>query len=578
MLSFNIADLFEVTAATTPERVALIAGSQRLTYAQLLDRAQRVGRYLVEQGLRPGEHIAVLSWNRAEWLEAMLGAFMARVVPINVNYRYTADELDHILRDSEAVAVLAERSFMPLIEQVVPTIPAITQLILLDAATDEGSASSTNTPMAEHGASTENTGSTEGAGNAPVSDALAQQCQVVSYEAALASISPDTPLGPRSGDDHYILYTGGTTGAPKGVVWRNEDIFFAALGGGRPGGTPISRPEELADALVDRQPWLVTSPLMHGNGQWNSLVPLLTGQGVIMWTEHRFDAASVARLAVEERAHLLVLIGDGMALPFADVCDAWPGTNTPAEDLAHLRVIISGGAILSPTLKARLAEHLPHVTVIDGFGASETGSNGRLLGSDHVDGPPRFSMNPDTMVLNEQLRPVAAGEIGRLARRGHVPLRYWNDPDKSAETFPTDADGTRWAVPGDYARLEDDGTITLLGRGSASINTGGEKVHPEEVSLALKAHPDITDCIVVGGPHPRFGQQVVAIVQPAPGASVTVESIREFLRPQLAGYKAPRHLILSTPLVYTAQGKPDVRWATELAASDLERVQHENES
>ncbi|MGV3759870.1 MAG: AMP-binding protein, partial [Actinomycetota bacterium] len=336
------------------------------------------------------------------------------------------------------------------------------------------------------------------------------------------------------------------------------------LAGGNPSGPPISTPEQLADVAVpERQPRLGTSPLMHGNGQWNSLVPLLSGRGVVLWTGHRFDAAAVAALAARERAYLLVLIGDGMALPFVEALEADPG----AHDLSSLRVITSGGAILSPRLKARLTELLPGVTIVDGFGASETGSNGRLVGTGDGSGPPRFAMGPDTTVLDEELRPTPVGEVGRLARRGHVPLEYWKDPAKTTATFPTDPDGVRWAIPGDLARPEADGTITLLGRGSSSINTGGEKVHPEEVAVALKTHPDVTDAIVVGTPDERFGQRVVAVVAPRPGTTPDLDDLRAHLRPLLAGYKAPRQLVLADELRYTPQGKPDLRWATDLVAA-----------
>jgi fatty-acyl-CoA synthase len=528
--TFNLADLFEVTAGAVPERLALVAGDNRLTYAELDERASRFGRHLLDAGIEAGEHVAVLSWNRAEWMEAMIGAFKARAVPINLNYRYTAEELAQVLVDSGAAAIVAERSFLPHLDQVRDQLPRLRHTVVVEDGSDA------------------------------VPPAAAS-----SYEAALAAADPHADFGPRSGDDRYVLYTGGTTGAPKGVVWRAEDIFFAALSGGRPGGEPISTPTELAEAIVERRPWLVTSPMMHGNGQWNSLVPLLTGQGVVLWTGHRFDASDVARLAVDEAASLLVLIGDGMALPFLDAVEADPS----AYDLSALRVIASGGAILSPALKARLAALLPRVTVVDGFGASESGSSGRLVGRGEG-GPPRFSMSEDTAVLDDDLKPVPVGDVGRLARRGHVPLGYWNDPIKTAATFPTDADGVRWAVPGDLARPEADGTITLLGRGSTSINTGGEKVHPEEVATAVKSHPAIIDAIVVGAPDERFGQRVVAVIQPAPGAAPTVESVREHLRPILAGYKAPRQLVLADELRYTAQGKPDLRWATDLVLGEPE--------
>ncbi|HEU5152908.1 MAG TPA: AMP-binding protein [Iamia sp.] len=528
MPSFNLADLFAITAGVVPDRTALVAGARRLTYRELGDRVDRVARHLRAAGIAPGQHVGVLAWNRAEWVEVLLGAFRARVVPVNLNYRYTADELAHVLADAEAVAVVAERDLLPGVEAARDRLPRLGHVVVLD---DE-----------------------------PGGDPA-----VIGYEDALAS-APPMELGAGSGDDRYLLYTGGTTGAPKGVEWRHEDIFHAALQGGNPGGPPIERPEELAGVVADRpRPWLVTSPLMHGNGQWNSLVPLLGGAGVVLWTGRRFDGAAVADLAAAEGARLLVLVGDGMAIPFVEALEATAGSAS-APDLSRLRVIASGGAILSPPVKARLAALLPDVTVVDGFGASETGSDGRLVGAGDG-GPPRFAAGPTTTVLDDDLRPAPVGVVGRLARRGRVPLGYWNDPEKTAATFPVDADGVRWAVPGDLARREADGTITLLGRGSTSINTGGEKVHPEEVAAAVKGHPDVADAIVVGAPHPRFGQQVVAVVVPRAGATAPdADALRAHLRDTLAGYKAPRLVVAVDALRYTPQGKPDVRWAAQVAA------------
>ncbi len=533
--TFNLADLFEITADAVPDRVALVAGDRRLTYGELNERATRFSGHLRSAGIRPGEHVAVLSWNRAEWLETMLGTLGARAVPINVNYRYTSDEVVALLDDSDSVALVVEADLLAAlggVAHVTGSLQALRHVVVIDG---DGPRRADDRPT------------------------------VVGYEEALAGALPSAEPAARSSDDHYILYTGGTTGSPKGVVWRAEDIFFAALGGGNPGGDPISTPDELAVHIVrDRRPWLVTSPMMHGNGQWNSLVPLLIGRGVVLWTGRRFDAVAVAELAERERAHLLVLVGDGMAIPFLDALAARP----TGELLPDLRAIGSGGAVLSPTAKARLATLLPHVTVIDGFGASETGSNGRLVGAGDG-GPPRFVMGPDTAVLDDDLRPAPVGAVGRLARRGHVPLGYWNDPEKTAATFPTDAAGVRWAVPGDFARLEDDGTITLLGRGSACINTGGEKVHPEEVAIAVKSHPDVADAVVVGAPDERFGQRVVAVVVPRDGSAPGVEDLRRHLRSSLAGYKLPRSVLSVDRLQYTAQGKPDLRWAADLAATAL---------
>ncbi len=525
MTTFNLADLFELTADAVPDRLAVVAGAARRTYAELDERANRVAGHLISQGFEPGEHVAVLAMNRIEWMETMLGAFKARLVPLNVNYRYTADELAHVLIDGKAVALVVEPAYLSLVGAGRDRVSGLRHVVVL-------------------------AGETAGA------DASAG----VPYEQALAAAPGARPDIERSGADRYVLYTGGTTGSPKGVVWRAEDLFFAALAGGNPGGAPISRPEELPERIVEhRQPWLVTSPMMHGNGQWNSFVPLLTGRGVVLWTGRRFDAAAIADLAAREAVFLLVLVGDGMAVPMVDELER-RGT----AGLDAIRMITSGGAPLAPAVKQRLAALLPRATVIDGFGASELGSSGRMVGSG-AGTAPRFTVAADTQVLDDDLRPVAPGEVGRLARRGHVPLGYWNDEEKSRATFPVDADGTRWAIPGDLARLEDDGTLTLVGRGSTCINTGGEKVHPEEVAGALKLHPAISDAVVVGVPDQRFGQSIAAVVVTRPAEPVDLAGVREHLRPVLASYKAPRHLVMVDEIVYTAQGKPDLRWAAQLA-------------
>ena len=522
MKSFNLADLFELTADAVPERTALVAGDVQLSYAQLDERATRFANALAEAGVAPGEHVAILSANRAEWLEAMLGCFKARAVPINVNHRYTADEVAYVLADSQASAVVSEAKLTGLLAKADGRI--LRTCFTIDAP---------------------RTG------------------QALDYETALAAASPQRSGLPRSGDDRYVLYTGGTTGMPKGVVWRSADLFFAALRGGNLSGPPITEPEQIAKVLSDGpEPWLVTSPLMHGNGQWNSLLPLLTGRGVVLWTGRKFDGSAIARLVEREHPLLLVLVGDAMALPFLDAVEGID------RDLSSVEVIASGGAMLSPATKARLHTRLPGTTVVDGFGASETGSSGTMVGSG-VGALPRFRVGPDVAVLDDDLRPVEPGGVGRFARRGHIPLGYWNDQAKTAQTFPVDADGVRWAIPGDHACLEADGTVTLLGRGSSCINTGGEKVHPDEVANAIKAHAGIHDALVIGVPDVRFGQAVVALVVAGP-AGPDDEDIRAHLRPMLAGYKIPRQILRVPEIRYTPQAKPDLAWASAVAAPSSE--------
>ncbi|WP_301174487.1 acyl-CoA synthetase [Actinomadura geliboluensis] len=516
--SYNLADLIEILAAAGPDRPALVAGTERRTYRQLSERASRVGHHLAAAGVRPGEHVAILAYNRAEWIEAMLGAFKTRAVPIPVNYRYVAAELRHVLADSDSVALIGERSLLAKVEEIRGELPALRHIVVL-----------------EDGSADEIPGAVE-------------------YEEALAAADPSDDFPERSSDDRYIMYTGGTTGYPKGVEWRCEDIFFGALGGGNVLGDPIGSPEELA-ANADQPGMAVLdcAPVMHGAGQWVAYMGLFTGAKVVLYTDHAFDADKALRLLAEEKANVLMLVGDVMARP---VAKALAGGG---YDTSSLIAIASGGAPLTEGAKQALQEHLPTIMFLDNYGASETGACGPSV--DSKEGTARFMMKPGITVLDDDLNVVKPGEIGRLARSGHIPLGYYNDPEKTASTFFTAADGTRWSIPGDFASLEEDGTITLLGRGSLVINTGGEKVYPEEVEVALKDHPDVYDAVVVGLPDERFGQRVAAVVAPRPSTTVTLEQLTEHCRGRLAGYKLPRQITLVDEVQRTAVGKSDYKWA-----------------
>jgi fatty-acyl-CoA synthase len=386
----------------------------------------------------------------------------------------------------------------------------------------------------------------------------------VEYEAALADASPARDFAPRSPDDLYILYTGGTTGLPKGVLWRQEDIFFAALGGGGFGQPPITTPEELAarvvaDDAVSVQ--IVNAPMMHGGGQWASFINFFSGNTVVLNCDRHYDGERVLRLAEQERASSIMVVGDAMARPLADALAAPDAT----YDLSSVAVIGSGGAILSSTVREELARLLPTAAVMDSFGASETGHAGTVL--DLERGGPKFTMNPTTNVLDDEGRPVepGSGQVGRLARRGHIPLGYYKDEAKTAATFLVDPDGERWVIPGDSATVDADGTLHLLGRGSGCINTGGEKVYPEEVEAVLKAHPNVFDAVVVGVPDARFQERIAAIVTTRDGVDVTLESLQDFCADRLARYKQPRELHVTDEIPRTPVGKPDYRWAKRLA-------------
>ncbi|TDC40286.1 acyl-CoA synthetase [Actinomadura sp. KC345] len=521
--SYNLADLLEILAAAGPDRPALVAGPERRTYAQLDERASRVGHHLAAAGVRPGEHVAILAYNRAEWIEAMLGVFKIRAVPVPVNYRYVAAELRHVLSDSDSVAIIGERSLLAKAEEIRGDLPELRHVVVL-----------------EDGAADVVPGSVE-------------------YEKALADAAPGGGFPERSNDDRYIMYTGGTTGYPKGVEWRCEDIFFGALGGGNVLGDPIGSPEELAaNAEQPAMAVLDCAPVMHGAGQWVAFMGLFSGAKVVLYTDHAFDADKALRLLAEEQANVLMVVGDVMGRPLAKALA------TGDYHTSSLMAVASGGAPLTEGAKQALQEQLPNIMFLDNYGASETGACGPSVGG--KEGTARFMMKPGITVLDDDLKPVAPGEIGRLARSGHIPLGYYNDPEKTATTFFTDADGTRWSVPGDFASLEEDGTIVLLGRGSLMINTGGEKVYPEEVEVALKDHPDVYDAVVVGLPDERFGERVAAVVAPRPGAAVTLEDLTEHCRGRLAGYKLPRQIKVVDEVQRTAVGKSDYKWAKSVLA------------
>ncbi len=507
-MSWNLGDLFEGVAAAVPDRVAVVAGAVELSYAALDARAERAAHALAALGVGPGDRVAVALRNGHEYLEVLLAAFKLRAVPANLNTRYTGEELAALLADVEPTAVVHEPDLA---------------------------------------------GRFVGAG------AGARLARGDAYEAALAA-APEGRVGVtgRSGDDRYLLYTGGTTGRPKGVLWRHEDLLFAALGGGTGWGERVERPEEVAEqARAGRTIALPASPLTHGTAQWAALGTLLSGGTVVLDVGERFDAVRLLDLAEERRVSLLVIVGDAFARPLADALEATPDR----WSLDDLVVIHSGGAVLAPTTREELLRLVPWVALVDGYGTSETGGHGHMhaFAGQATAALPRFHVDEDTTVIDDAGRPAPPGSglVGRLARRGHLPVGYHRDPTATAAVFTTIA-GSRWAIPGDLARVEADGTVTLLGRGSSSINTGGEKVYPAEVEIVLKAHPAVLDAVVVGVPDVRFGERVAALVELRADARVAVDELEQLCRARLADFKVPRPVVVVDALERRPSGKPDL--------------------
>ncbi len=554
-MELNLADLFECVADHVPEREAVVCGDRRCTYAALDERATRLARGLEQLGVSTGEHVGLYLYNCVEFIEAMLACYKLRAVPTNVNYRYVADELAYLLDDADLVALIYHRELRPQVAAVRDRPECLRSLIEVDDSSD------------------------------PEPPALDMEPSALRYEELLASASPTRDFGPRSADDRYLLYTGGTTGLPKGVVWRQEDIFFATLGGGNPGGRPIEEPEEIGHTVLvnhaqrvapflgpgDRAPReyvsLALGPLMHASGQWSALGTLLGGGKVVLYPHGQMDLEHVLELVERERIVALNLVGDTSARPLLDVLEARPDV----YDTASLQLLGSGGSILSGDVKDRLMAALPSVlAIVDGIGSSEVPAHAVAVVTRGGVAPPSLTFAPkaETIVVDDDLRPIAPGSglVGRLATRGRVPVGYHKDDAKTAQTF-VEIDGARWAVPGDMATVDADGSVRLLGRGSMCINTGGEKVYPEEVEAVVKTHPQVADVVVVSRKHDRWGELVVAVVQPVAGdRPPTLDSLRAHCRARLAGYKAPRELYLVDEVRRSPAGKPDYQWATRVIA------------
>jgi acyl-CoA synthetase (AMP-forming)/AMP-acid ligase II len=528
-VALNIADLAEHAIDAVPDRVALICGDDRLTYARLEEKANRLAHYLIAQGVKKDDKVGLYCRNRSEIVIAMLGIVKAGAIMVNVNFRYVEGELRYLFENSDMVALVHERRYSDRVANVLPDTPNVKTIVVVEDGSD----------VHAH-----------------------QRDGGVEFDSALAQGSPERDFGERSADDIYLLYTGGTTGFPKGVMWRHEDIYRVLLGGTDfATGEYVKDEYDLAKQAAAGPPMIrfPIPPMIHGATQSATWMALFSGGTVVLAPE--FDADEVWRTIHKHQVNLLFFTGDAMARPLLDALTA-----DNDYDLSSLFLLASTAALFSPSIKEKLVELLPNRVITDSIGSSETGFGGTSIvakGEAHTGGP-RVSIDKWTVVLDDDGNEVkpGSGVRGVIAKRGHVPVGYYKDEAKSAATFKV-INGVRYAIPGDYAQVEEDGSVTMLGRGSVSINSGGEKIYPEEVEAALKGHPDVFDALVVGVPDPRYGQRVGAVLQPRDGTRPTLAELDGFVRAEIAGYKVPRSLWFVDEVKRSPAGKPDYRWAKE---------------
>ena len=527
-MALNIADLAEHAVDAVPDRVALICGDDQLTYAQLEQKANRLAHYLIDQGVKKDDKVGLYCRNRIEIVIAMLGIVKAGAILVNVNFRYVEGELRYLFDNSDMVALVHERQYADRVAKVLPETPNVKTVLVVEDGSDKDF----------------------------------QRYGGVEFYAAIEQGSAERDFGERSADDIYLLYTGGTTGFPKGVMWRHEDIYRVLLGGTDfATGEYIKDEHDLAKQAAAGPPMIrfPIPPMIHGATQSATWMALFTGGTIVLAPE--FDAEEVWRTIHKHKVNLLFFTGDAMARPLLDAL-----SKDNDYDLSSLFLLASTAALFSPSIKEKLVELLPNRVITDSIGSSETGFGGTSVvakGQAHTGGP-RVTIDKWTVVLDEDGNEVkpGSGVRGVIAKRGHVPVGYYKDPEKSAATFKV-INGVRYAIPGDYAQVEADGTVTMLGRGSVSINSGGEKIYPEEVEAALKGHPDVFDALVVGVPDERYGQCVAAVVHPRPGMRPPLSELDQFVRNEIAGYKVPRALWYVDEVKRSPAGKPDYRWAKE---------------
>ncbi|MEG2975740.1 MAG: AMP-binding protein [Comamonas sp.] len=527
--TFNLADIFELVVQAVPERIAFGCGDQKLTFSQLDERANKLGNALRARGIGRGDNVGIQLYNCAEYLEAFFACSKIGAIPVNVNYRYVADELLGLFNSLDLRGLVYGADFDGAVLEVIPQVPTL-RLALRVGEAREG---------------------------------LPQV--VKNYEQVLAEGGTVLSDPGRSDDDIFMLCTGGTTGLPKGVMWPHKALFMGALGGGgyyfrRP---PIEAPEELLQ-LVPNGPalaYLAAAPLMHGAAMWATLISLFSGHPVYVNDRKNFDPVHMLDLIERHSINVMAVVGDAMALPIIQALESHPGR----WPLKSLMVFGNGGAVFSRHLQERLLVQVPHLMLNNSMASSESGVVGGGDKTPESAGLMRIAPRADLSVISEDLRILSqAGEEGILARSGHTPLGYYGDPKKTAETFVV-IDGCRWVLTGDRARIEATGEYMVLGRGSQCINTGGEKVYPEEVEEAARRYPSVQDVVVIGLPDERWGSKVAAVVQVQQGQTFDLQEFEKVCRTNLSGYKVPRAVFVASEVKRSPAGKADYRWAKAFA-------------
>ncbi|MEE3849644.1 AMP-binding protein [Gordonia sp. LSe1-13] len=543
-MKFNLADVFETVADSVPERIALSYEGRQISYAELDSLANQVAHMLSGAGIGAFDNVSLFLKNSVEHVTSLLGLLKVRAVPVNINYRYTNPELHYIFDNSDSRAIIVELpEHQRSVAALLPELSTVRAVFVIGDVADELTAAAADLPDG-------------------------RTVQIVSF-ADSESKSTERDFEDRNGEELYLLYTGGTTGYPKGVMWQHDDFFRKPLSGGNPYGDARKDLAEIGTAVKDFPSiaFLLAAPLMHGAASYSLFTFFTLGGRLVI--QRDFKPAAIVSEVEKEQVQIILIVGDAMGMPLVEEFERRKGE----VDLSSLFSVTSGGAIWSQHVRERFLAVKPELVLRDNFGASESGNDGEILMDEN--GNLRVPPTDKMMVVDERLNKIepGSGDVGYIARIGNVPLGYYKDEAKTAKTFPTLPDGTRISILGDMGTVEADGTIVFLGRGSQCINTGGEKVYAEEVEAVLHAHPAIADALVVPVPDAKYGQRVAAVVAVADGAvEPSIDEIGAHCRESLAGYKVPRTVVFVDEVKRTPAGKADYKWAKNTAAEAGEKA------